>query len=155
MLKVKEFSTTKGDFVLVEFPTGSTMILNNKGEFSLDFEDLPFKVSLIGELKTLTKKQAEKIVDSIQATMETENKPVTLYEHKNSRNAYLSASICLIDYLKSLDIHLYENRTKCPCYTITAYGVHPDGYKRFELDKEAWQQAEENTFYNPIILKRI
>lgn len=134
-MKTKEFSTTKGDFVLVDLPKYlGLMTWDRDGDFYLNGEALLWNVYYIGELKELTEEQAAEIADFAL----------------NDR--YKEA---LVYALCDMGIHLYENPVEWPYYTITAYGVLPEGYKRFDSDKKEWHTVEENTFYNPILLKRI
>lgn len=103
MLKVREFSTSKGDFVLVDNPVNvSEVSISEKVTLSMDGD----KYKFVALLKTLTEEQAAEIVCDIQSgtvfgkiATGIEGKRVTLYCHENSLKRYVSAHHCLIEYL--------------------------------------------------------
>lgn len=145
-MKTRSFSTTKGDFVLVDRPEIiETLTITMDGTFCLNRESLPYKVQRIGDPKTLTEEQAAEIVDELgpfrfknytYEPQESGGQRVAMVIFPFTKNALNS----LYSLFASLGIHLYEN----PVSSKFAIGRHKE-----------WEEAEANTFYNPIILKKI
>lgn len=131
-MKKIEFKTIKGDFVLVD----------NRGRANYydvisDFIMRGVNLKYINQIKDITEKQASNIVDN--PTSDGFYPRYWNFEDGNTMWYCLkdNALESLHSLLKSKGVYLYENPNDNQCGTIE------------------WQEAEQNTFYNPYLFKKI
>lgn len=172
-MKTLEFKTGKGDFALVDLQgyeytlfNGYLVLGSNKSDVAgkmrkISIGDnrgfLQYEKAFI--LKEMTEERAEEIVDSkhMQSFCSCEycgyeydvyrdykNQSLEDWNEYPEADGFRNGIDSLNSLLTSLGIHLYEN----------PLGTYEFAHKR-HIVNGTWQQAEENTFYDPILLKKI
>ncbi len=172
-MKVKEFKTSKGEFVLVDLPNAIHVMKHNgyivqscsskldclnkcnridngdvKGFLYIGNTEGDFKLS------DITEQQAIEIVDSrfIFQTQYIKDMLHCYLDYENNDWVYKEALPSLHSLIKSKGIYLYEN----PLGNLKVYKKNFKGHDMFYSNYTAkWQEAEQKTFYNPYIFKKI
>lgn len=164
-MKKLNFETSKGKFVVVDLPN-STHFLKHKGyivQSCTDKLDLLIKCNKIDNgdtngfwyignttneyvLKDITEQQASEVVDS-------EYNPSNYGEYKPSAIHRLHSIITSNGY------YLFENPYETEP-TITNGDYDNNGFGdidkyQFKKDHKEWKEAQDKTFFNPIIFKLV
>ena len=136
-MKTLKFTTSKGDFALMD----------GKEQIDQTLKALLDEYTPIAKVSEMTEAQFGKVVDSIK-----KGDILTCFKDYNKgyySNSLFTAKQSFESLVNSLGWYLWRNPVQ---ESIASLSENEQAHRQLDAD---WQQAESNTFYSPILLKKI